>query len=232
MRSVRERARVPPQRQGSAPTIPIALDKAKSVPPESIAGSSFIVSPQQHTPVDDNVTFGGSDVYDSRDIVQTLESQRMEVKKILQRDQKFPMEAVSVYIFPFFFGLFFLFIFFFIVFKEDFFWSYSNCWCLERMEWGRGEERENCFVIIALSYYQVTSEVDYFYDKLGLDPSYFRSVTTPDVANHILCLYSAKSFSRLSENKWETCSISFFLKKRKTCVESCALPFFLTQIWY
>jgi hypothetical protein len=46
---------------------------------------------------------------------------------------------------------------------------------------------------------QVQEEVNYFYTKLGMEPSYFRQLQPKEIANHILCLYSAKTFSALSE---------------------------------
>jgi len=45
----------------------------------------------------------------------------------------------------------------------------------------------------------VQREVFYYFNNLGLDPSYFSTVDATAIANHILTLYSAKSFSKLSD---------------------------------
>eukprot|EP00299_Pterocystis_sp_00344_P017735 c8885_g1_i1.p1 GENE.c8885_g1_i1~~c8885_g1_i1.p1 ORF type:complete len:1118 (+),score=309.80 c8885_g1_i1:50-3355(+) len=46
----------------------------------------------------------------------------------------------------------------------------------------------------------INSEVDYFFSNLGLDDSYFHVTDVHTIANHILCIFSAKSISRLSNN--------------------------------
>eukprot|EP00301_Raphidiophrys_heterophryoidea_P000173 c10090_g2_i1.p1 GENE.c10090_g2_i1~~c10090_g2_i1.p1 ORF type:complete len:1136 (+),score=350.29 c10090_g2_i1:83-3409(+) len=45
----------------------------------------------------------------------------------------------------------------------------------------------------------VQKEVFYYFNNLGLDPTYFITLDQTAIANHILTLYSAKSFSKLSD---------------------------------